>query len=41
MLTIHTAAQQIVKSTKRSVGMLFVRGDGVVLLAPPVRTGAR
>uniref|UniRef100_H0XY10 U6 snRNA-associated Sm-like protein LSm3 n=1 Tax=Otolemur garnettii TaxID=30611 RepID=H0XY10_OTOGA len=27
------------KSTKRIIPMLFVRGDGVVLVAPPLRVG--
>ncbi|CAB1315592.1 unnamed protein product [Coregonus sp. 'balchen'] len=26
-------------STKRNIPMLFVRGDGVVLVAPPLRVG--
>merc|ERR1712146_111458 len=30
--------EEIVKTTKRSIGMLFVRGDCVQLIAPPVRT---
>jgi U6 snRNA-associated Sm-like protein LSm3 len=29
---------QIIKTTKRQIGMLFVRGDVVVLVSPPVRT---
>lgn len=27
------------QSTKRNIPMLFVRGDGVVLVAPPLRVG--
>ncbi|XP_048209554.1 U6 snRNA-associated Sm-like protein LSm3 [Perognathus longimembris pacificus] len=27
------------KSTKRNIPMLFVRGDGVVFIAPPLRVG--
>ncbi|KAJ7406887.1 hypothetical protein WISP_130427 [Willisornis vidua] len=30
--------EEIYKSTKRNIPMLFVRGDGVVLVAPPLRT---
>ncbi|CAD7681897.1 unnamed protein product [Nyctereutes procyonoides] len=29
----------IYKSTKRNIPMLFVRGNGVVLVAPPLRVG--
>ncbi|GCC37883.1 U6 snRNA-associated Sm-like protein LSm3 [Chiloscyllium punctatum] len=29
--------EEIYKSTKRNIPMLFVRGDGVVLVAPPLR----
>ncbi|OQR97738.1 U6 snRNA-associated Sm-like protein LSm3 [Achlya hypogyna] len=31
--------EEIVKQAKRQVEMLFVRGDVVVLVAPPLRTG--
>ncbi|XP_035580372.1 U6 snRNA-associated Sm-like protein LSm3 [Zalophus californianus] len=31
--------QKIYKSTKRNIPMLFVWGDGVVLVAPPLRVG--
>lgn len=31
--------EEIVKKATRSVGMLFVRGDVVVLVSPPLRTG--
>uniref|UniRef100_A0AC11DK45 LSM3 homolog, U6 small nuclear RNA and mRNA degradation associated n=1 Tax=Ovis aries TaxID=9940 RepID=A0AC11DK45_SHEEP len=31
--------EEIYKSTKRNIPMLFVRGDGVVLVAPPLRVG--
>lgn len=30
--------EEIVKTSKREIGMLFVRGDCVQLIAPPVRT---
>jgi U6 snRNA-associated Sm-like protein LSm3 len=33
--------ENLVKTTKREIGMLFVRGDVVVLVSPPVRTGAK
>lgn len=29
--------EEVYKSSKRSVAMLFVRGDGVILISPPVR----
>merc|ERR1712072_1334053 len=29
--------EELVRTTKREVGMLFVRGDTIVLVAPPVR----
>lgn len=32
--------EEVHKTTKRSIPMLFVRGDGVILVAPPVRAGA-
>jgi len=31
--------ETIVKKSTRQVGMLFVRGDIVVLVSPPLRTG--
>ena len=31
--------EEIYKSTKRNIPMLFVQGDGVVLVAPPLRFG--
>ena len=31
--------EEIYKSTKRNIPILFVRGDGVVLVAPPLRVG--
>ncbi|XP_078731042.1 U6 snRNA-associated Sm-like protein LSm3 [Lampetra fluviatilis] len=31
--------EEIYKSTKRNIPMLFVRGDGVILVAPPLRVG--
>lgn len=30
----------IVKKHSRKIGMLFVRGDCIVLVSPPLRTGA-
>mmetsp|Transcript_6567 Transcript_6567/g.19915 ORF Transcript_6567/g.19915 Transcript_6567/m.19915 type:complete len:97 (+) Transcript_6567:97-387(+) len=30
--------EEIVTTSKRRVEMLFVRGDGVILIAPPLRT---
>ncbi|KAF0720759.1 Aste57867_38 [Aphanomyces stellatus] len=32
--------EEIVKQAKRQVEMLFVRGDVVILIAPPLRTAA-
>ncbi|XP_064399885.1 U6 snRNA-associated Sm-like protein LSm3 [Halichondria panicea] len=29
--------EEIYKSTKRTVPMMFVRGDGVILISPPLR----
>jgi len=29
--------EEIVKTSKRNVEMLFVRGDGVILVSPPTR----
>uniref|UniRef100_A0A2K6QUE6 U6 snRNA-associated Sm-like protein LSm3 n=1 Tax=Rhinopithecus roxellana TaxID=61622 RepID=A0A2K6QUE6_RHIRO len=31
--------ETIYKSTKQNIPMLFVRGDGIVLVAPPLRVG--
>jgi U6 snRNA-associated Sm-like protein LSm3 len=30
--------EEIVKTSKRQIEMLFVRGDGVILVSPPLRT---
>uniref|UniRef100_A0ACD5T974 Uncharacterized protein n=1 Tax=Avena sativa TaxID=4498 RepID=A0ACD5T974_AVESA len=30
--------EEIVRTTKRSIPYLFVRGDGVILVSPPLRT---
>ena len=30
--------EEIVKTSKRQIDMLFVRGDGVILISPPLRT---
>ena len=32
--------EEIYKKTKRTIPMLFVRGDGVILVSPPLRAGA-
>ena len=32
--------EELVKQTKRTVPLIFVRGDGVILVAPPIRTAA-
>ena len=32
--------EEIYKQTKRTIPMLFVRGDGVILVSPPLRAGA-
>ena len=37
-LVIHFV--QVFRSTKRNIPMLFVRGDGVILVSPPMRTSA-
>jgi len=31
--------EEILKETRRNIELLFVRGDGVILIAPPLRTG--
>merc|ERR1712205_269237 len=31
--------EEIMKQTKRAVKYLFVRGDGVIVVSPPLRTG--
>lgn len=30
--------EEIIKTSKRQIEMLFVRGDGVILISPPLRT---
>jgi len=30
--------EEIIKQSKRAIEMLFVRGDVVILIAPPLRT---
>ena len=30
--------EEIIKTAKRQSGMVFVRGDGVILISPPLRT---
>nr|XP_055158162.1 U6 snRNA-associated Sm-like protein LSm3 [Nyctereutes procyonoides] len=36
---VEETYEEIYKSTKRNIPMLFVRGDGVVLVAPPLTVG--
>ncbi|RWS16160.1 U6 snRNA-associated Sm-like protein LSm3 [Dinothrombium tinctorium] len=31
--------EEVYKTTKRNIPMLFVRGDGVILVSPPIRGG--
>ena len=31
--------EEVYKTTKRNIPILFVRGDGVILVSPPVRAG--
>merc|ERR1712189_131384 len=31
--------EEIVKQSKRNLPMLFVRGDGVILISPPLKVG--
>jgi U6 snRNA-associated Sm-like protein LSm3 len=31
--------EEIYKTSKRNIPMLFVRGDGVILVSPPLRVG--
>eukprot|EP00727_Mastigamoeba_balamuthi_P009078 m51a1_g4793 putative u6 snrna-associated sm-like protein lsm3 (98) ;mRNA; f:76071-76478 len=31
--------EEILKETKRNIDMMFLRGDGVILISPPLRTG--
>lgn len=30
--------EEVYKTTKRNIPMLFVRGDGVILVSPPIRS---
>jgi len=32
--------EEIYKTTRRNIGMLYVRGDGVTLIAPPAKSHA-
>ncbi|KAK4525559.1 hypothetical protein GAYE_SCF13G3467 [Galdieria yellowstonensis] len=34
----NETGEELIKSVKRKMPMLFVRGDGVILVAPPLRT---
>jgi U6 snRNA-associated Sm-like protein LSm3 len=29
--------EEVYKATKRNIPMLFVRGDGIILVSPPIR----
>ena len=40
MVVDEETYEEIYKSTKRTIPMLFVRGDGVILVSPPMRTSA-
>lgn len=31
--------EEVYRTTKRNIPMLFVRGDGVILVSPPMRAG--
>lgn len=31
--------EEVYRTTKRNIPMLFVRGDGVILVSPPTRVG--
>ena len=31
--------EEIYRTSKRNLSMLFVRGDGVILISPPLRVG--
>lgn len=31
--------EEMYRTTKRTIPMLFVRGDGVILVSPPIRAG--
>jgi len=33
--------EEVYKTTRRNIPMLFVRGDGVILVSPPVRNAAQ
>merc|ERR1719489_671019 len=33
--------EEVYKTTRRSIPMLFVRGDGVILVSPPMRGAAQ
>jgi U6 snRNA-associated Sm-like protein LSm3 len=37
--TDEETEEEITKKATRKIGMLFVRGDIVVLVSPPLRTG--
>ena len=30
--------EEIIQTSKRQIDMLFIRGDGVILISPPLRT---
>ncbi|KNC77571.1 hypothetical protein SARC_09974 [Sphaeroforma arctica JP610] len=31
--------EEMIRTTKRQVPLLFIRGDGVILVSPPARAG--
>lgn len=37
--TDEATNEEVVRVATRTIPMLFVRGDGVILVAPPLRTG--
>ena len=38
--TDEATDEEVVRVVTRTIPMLFVRGDGVILIAPPLRTGS-
>ena len=36
--TDEETMEELIREERRSVPMLFVRGDGIILVAPPLRT---
>ena len=35
----ESTSEELIKTNTRKLPMLFVRGDGVILISPPLRTG--